>query len=86
VEEKILKEKLKELRIKNKLTQEQLAAVLKVDRSTIAKWETGEAMPRAAKLPELAKAFKCSIDEIFEEDEKNKKAMSGGIRCERNFK
>ena len=58
---------IQKLRNKNKLTQEQLANILSVDRSTIAKWETGEAMPRADKLPEIAKALNCTIDDLFEE-------------------
>ena len=59
---------IQNLRVRKKLTQEQLAAILKIDRSTIAKWETGEAMPRADKLPEIAKALDCTIDELFKED------------------
>ncbi len=55
-------------RQKNKLSQEQLASKLGVDRSTVAKWETGEAMPRADKLPELAKILGCTIDDLFKEE------------------
>ena len=47
---------LKELREKANLTQESLAKLINVDRSTIAKWETGEASPRSDKLPTLAYA------------------------------
>ena len=58
---------IKELRVSAKLTQEELGAMLGVNRSTIAMWETGEAMPRADKLPELAKIFGCSIDELYKD-------------------
>ena len=44
---------LKSLRDQAKFTQEDVAVKLNIDRSTIAKWETGEAMPRADKLPQL---------------------------------
>lgn len=54
------------LRVSKSMTQEQLASEIGVARSTIAMWETGEAMPRADKLPELAKILGCSIDELFE--------------------
>lgn len=47
------------------ITQEDLAAVIEVDRSTIAKWETGKALPRAELLPKLAKALNCSIDDLL---------------------
>ena len=58
--------KIKHYREDKGMRQEELASELAVDRSTIAKWETGEAMPRADKLPELAKVLGCSIDALFE--------------------
>jgi transcriptional regulator with XRE-family HTH domain len=36
-----------------------------IDRSAIAKWETGAAMPRADKLTELAKILGCTVDELL---------------------
>lgn len=60
---------IQNLRNKNNFTQEQLANKLNVDRSTIAKWETGEAMPRADKLPEIAKILGCTIDDLFKSEE-----------------
>ncbi len=56
---------LKSLREQAKLTQEDIAYKLNIDRSTIAKWETGEAMPRADKLPQLSQILGCTIDELF---------------------
>lgn len=58
------------MNIKNKreskgLTQEELGKMIGVNRSTVAMWETGEAMPRADKLPELAKILGCSIDDLY---------------------
>ncbi len=57
---------LKNLRDHANLTQENVAERLNIDRSTIAKWETGEAMPRADKLPQLAQILGCTIDELFQ--------------------
>lgn len=51
------------------LTQEQLAKALAIDRSTVAKWESGESMPRAQLLPLLAEVLKCAIDELFKAEE-----------------
>lgn len=48
-------------------TQSALAEELGVDRSTIAKWETGKANPRADLLPKLAKVLGCSVDDLFAE-------------------
>lgn len=59
---------LKGLREKQKMRQEDLAQEMHVDRSSVAKWETGESMPRAEKLPLLAKVLKCSIDELLSKD------------------
>jgi putative HTH-type transcriptional regulator len=47
------------------LTQIELAKMLNVDRSTVAKWETGGALPTADKLPKIAKALNCKIDDLF---------------------
>ena len=53
------------MRDRAKLKQRELADMLGVERSTIAKWESGAAYPRASQLPELAKALNCSIDELY---------------------
>lgn len=58
--------KIKKLRDKCGISQMQLAKMLEIDRSTVAKWETGEASPRSDKLPVLAKALECKIDDLFE--------------------
>lgn len=42
-----------------------LAAQLNIDVSTIAKWETGDSLPRAALLPKIADLLHCSIDALF---------------------
>lgn len=56
---------IKLLREKAGLTQEALANLLSLDRTTVTKWETGESMPRSDKLPELAKILKCEIGDLF---------------------
>lgn len=58
---------LKCLRESLKITQESFAEQLGVTQQAIAKWETGEAMPRADKLPEIAKILNCSIEDLFGE-------------------
>lgn len=62
---------LKKLREQKGLTQTELAKKFTVGQSTIAMWESGEAMPRADKLPLLAKILECSIDDFFRKDEEN---------------
>ena len=58
--------KIKQLREGRNYNQNDLAEVLGVDRSAIAKWETGESFPRTDKLPKLAEILGCSIDDLFE--------------------
>ena len=50
------------------MTQQDLADQLFVKRSSVAMWETGAALPRAALLPAIAKALRCSIDELYKHD------------------
>lgn len=58
---------IKTLRKKANLTQKNIANEIKVDRSTIAKWESGEALPRSDKLPLLAKLLGCTVDDLFKD-------------------
>lgn len=62
---------LKHYRQKSGLTQSDVAEVLGIRQSTVAMWETGEALPRADKLPKLAELFNCSIDELLVGNMKN---------------
>lgn len=62
-------------RAKAGLRQETAAAALDVDRSTIAKWETGIAKPRADKLSAIAKLYKCTIGDLLEEECDSEKAV-----------
>lgn len=50
-----------------RLTQEQLALKMGVNRSTVAKWESRNILPRYNKLPLLAEIFGCTIDDLFDE-------------------
>lgn len=60
---------IKTVRESKNLTQQYIANELGISRTSVAMWETGEAMPRADKLPELAKILGCTIDELFAEEE-----------------
>ncbi len=58
--------KIKQLRHKSSLTQEQLAEKLSVSAQSVSKWENSVAMPDITLLPLLAGAFGVSIDELFD--------------------
>ena len=64
-----MKNNIRVLREKAHLSQENLASELGVAQQSVAKWETGKAMPRADKLPELAKILACDVAELFDNDE-----------------
>ncbi|QDR82241.1 helix-turn-helix domain-containing protein [Sporomusa termitida] len=57
---KTLGTRIKQLR--KHLTQEELAAILKVDRSTLASWEVDRREPDIATLSRIASYFQVSID------------------------
>lgn len=54
-----------ELRLKNGLSQNQLAKMIPVSRQAISNWELGKSLPDLAILLELSKIFCVSIDEIL---------------------
>lgn len=49
------------------LTQENVASSLTVDRSTVAKWENGDAFPRVEKMVKLAKLYNCTVDDLLKD-------------------
>ena len=57
----IIKTKRKE----QNLTQEELARILGVSKTAISKWENAECFPDITLLPQIAKTFNISIDELF---------------------
>ena len=69
----------KEIRNRSGFTQERLADELAIDRSTIAKWESGASLPRADKLPILARVLGCTVDELLgDEDPVEQVTQEGG--------
>ncbi|MBR5094691.1 MAG: helix-turn-helix domain-containing protein [Oscillospiraceae bacterium] len=61
-----LGKKIRQLRFKARLTQEQLAEKLGVGPQAVSKWENSVAMPDITALPLLAEVFGVSIDELFD--------------------
>lgn len=50
------------------LTVTQLADKLGVTPSSICQWESGNVMPNAGKLPAIAAALGCKIDDLYEKE------------------
>lgn len=58
------KDKLKEIRLKRKLSQEKLAELLKTKQSIISCWENGKYEPRIETLKVIAHALNCTVSEL----------------------
>ena len=56
---------IKELREKNKMTQQALAEKLGVSDKTVSKWETGKGYPDITLLEPIAEAFGVSVSELI---------------------
>ena len=61
-----LGKKIKQLRFKAGLTQEQLADKLGIGPQAVSKWENDVAMPDITLLPLLAEVFGVTIDDLFD--------------------
>ncbi len=55
-------------KMRNRMTQEELAEKLQVSRQTVSKWELDTVYPEITKLIELCDLFSCSMDELVRED------------------
>lgn len=62
-------QKLKELRMKNNLTQKDLADQLHVTYQTVSKWENDTNEPDLSTLKSLAKQLNCSVEDLLSERE-----------------
>ena len=58
--------KIKQLRYKSGLTQEQLAEKIGVSAQSVSKWENSITMPDITLLPLIAEEFGVSIDDLFD--------------------
>ena len=78
----MFKDKLKELREKNKISQYELSTIIHVSRAAIAKWESGKGIPNKENIKVLADYFKVSkeylldIDDLYQELNKRDKIKS----------
>ena len=62
--------RIKELRIKNKVTQEELAKALQISTQAVSKWENGGS-PDLELVPSIATYFNVTTDYLFDTKENN---------------
>ncbi|MBQ9659517.1 MAG: helix-turn-helix transcriptional regulator [Clostridia bacterium] len=65
-----LGEKLREIRKRFGLSQEQLAEIMNVSRQAITKWENDGGLPDVSNLQELSKVFGITVDYLLNNDNK----------------
>lgn len=63
-------EEVKRNRLKQNLTQEQLAEALNVSRSTVSSWEVGRNYPDLETIVAISYLFEISVDELLKGDKK----------------
>lgn len=62
-------DKFKKLRLSKNLTQDQLAKLIYVSRSAVAKWEQNRGFPNIDALQRISKIFEVSIDDLLSDKE-----------------
>ena len=50
------------------LTQDEAAKALNITGAAICQWEKGKNLPDARKLPQIAKLYGCTVDDLLSED------------------
>ena len=65
-------EKIRQLRLQHKKTQEQLADRLGVSYQSVSRWENGVTYPDIEFLPAIAKCFSVSLDYLLGQDDMEK--------------
>ena len=65
-------EKIKEIRKKQNLTQEQFAEKIFVSRNAVAKWESNRGYPDIQNLITISELFGISLDDLIKNDKKLK--------------
>lgn len=69
-------DKLQNLRKASSLSQEQLADKLNVSRQAVSKWESNASYPEMDKLIAMCKLFKCSMDDLVNDEVKDKEIIN----------
>ena len=64
-------DKLIQLRKKQGLSQEDLAAKLNVSRQSVSKWESNNTYPETDKIVQICNIFECSMDDLINENIKD---------------
>lgn len=61
----VIGQRIKELRVYNKMSQSELAKLIGYSQPMIVLWEKGECEPTATAILKLSEAFNCSTDYLL---------------------
>lgn len=59
---------MKSARERAGITQEQAAAALGINHTSIVGWERGKWLPKTPRLLEVANLYKCTVDELLQNE------------------
>lgn len=59
----------REARLAAGLTVANVTASLKVSDAAVYQWETGVTIPNGKRLPEIAKLYGCTVDDLLRQEE-----------------
>lgn len=65
VNNNIVAERIKEIRIENKLSQTKFGDILYVSQDTVSLWENGKSLPNAEQIIEICRRFNISADYLL---------------------
>lgn len=72
-------DRLKQIRMNQGLSQEQLAEKIGVSRQAITKWETNRGLPDVENMVILAEIFKITLDELILQEKQTQEAKKGAF-------
>ena len=62
-----INDNLRNLRMRERYSMEDVAEIIGVSRQSVAKWENGESLPDIEKCVKLSKLYKVTLDELVNE-------------------
>ncbi len=74
---------LRRLRLEKHLTQQQVAKQLSVTFCTYSRWECNKSLPNDSRLPDLANALGCRVEDLLPKEPQRvkRKALPETLRC-----
>lgn len=78
------KERLKQFRLENEMTQEELAKKLFVSRQAVSKYETGRGYPNLEIMQLISKLLNISLEELLSKEELTKGTLVMNHKNKRN--